>query len=204
MPPSRPDSGYGYLETGDPLPGGFKVKRFVEKPSVAVARSMVRSGRFLWNAGMFLIEHGDLGGGTRAPLSASLLAALGKLVRQAPGYESLYARLEFDSFDYEVIEKSANVAAVRAGFSWNDVGSWDGLWQTLRDGSGNALSGKVVAMDSRQMLARADSRLMVLLGVEDLIVVDTADALLIAHRARTQDVKRVIAELRRRKLTGYI
>ncbi len=203
VPPSRPDSAYGYLETGDPLPGGFKVKRFVEKPPVAVARSMVRSGKFLWNAGMFLMSTATL----EAELARhcpKLFAALGKLASQAPGYKSLYARLDFDSFDYEVVEKSANVAAVRAGFSWNDVGSWDGLWQTLRDGSGNALSGNVVAMDSKQVLARGDTRLMVLLGVEDLIVVDTADALLIAHRARTQDVKRVIAELRRRKLTDYI
>jgi len=74
----------------------------------------------------------------------------------------------------------------------------------LRDGAGNALSGKVVAMDSRQVLARADQRLMVLLGVEDLVVVDTPDALLVANRARTQDVKRIVKELRRRRLTGYI
>jgi mannose-1-phosphate guanylyltransferase len=203
VPPSRPDSAYGYLEVGAPLPGGFKVKRFVEKPSVAVARSMVRSGRFLWNAGMFLMSTVTLEAELRRHCP-KLHAALDKLVRQGPGYKRLYAGLDFDSFDYEVVEKSANVAAVRAGFSWNDVGSWDGLWQTLRDGSGNALSGNVVAMDSRQVLARGEERLMVLLGVEDLIVVDTPDALLIANRERTQDVKRVIAELRRRKLTGYI
>jgi mannose-1-phosphate guanylyltransferase/mannose-6-phosphate isomerase len=203
VPPSRPDSAYGYLEVGAPLAGGFRVKRFVEKPSVAVARSMVRAGRFLWNAGMFLMSTVTLEAELRRHCP-KLHAALDKLVRQGPGYQRLYAGLDFDSFDYEVVEKSANVAAVRAGFSWNDVGSWDGLWQTLRDGSGNALSGNVVAMDSRQVLARGDERLMVLLGVEDLIVVDTPDALLIAIRERTQDVKRVIAELRRRKLTGYI
>jgi len=135
VPPSRPDSAYGYLETGDPLPGGFKVKRFVEKPPVAAVRSMVRSGKFLWNAGMFLMSTATL----EAELARhcqKLYAALGKLARQAPGYQGLYARLDFDSFDYEVVEKSANVAAVRAGFNWNDVGSWDGLWQTLRDASG--------------------------------------------------------------------
>lgn len=201
--PSRPDSGYGYLEAGAALPGGFKVKRFVEKPSAAVARSMVRSGRFLWNAGMFLISTATL----EAELARHcprLLAALNKLVGRAPGWERVYSRLKFDSFDYEVIEKSANVAAVRAGFSWNDVGSWEGLWQTLHDRSGNAISGKVVAMDARNVLARGDQRLMVLLGVEDLIVVDTPDALLIANRGRTQEVKSIIAELRRRKLTGYI
>jgi mannose-1-phosphate guanylyltransferase len=203
VPPTRPDSGYGYLETGESLPGGFKVRKFVEKPSAGLARSMLRSGKFLWNAGMFMISTATL----EAELSRHcprLLAALPKLVRQAPGYERLYKGLKFASFDYEVVEKSANVAAVRAGFSWNDVGSWDGLWQTLRDGAGNALSGKVVAMDSKQVLARGDQRLVVLLGVEDLIVVDTPDALLVADRARTQDVKRVIGELRRRRLTSYI
>ncbi len=204
VPPTRPDSGYGYLEVGQSLPGGFKVRRFVEKPSPAVARSMLRSGKFLWNAGMFLMSTATLESqlGRHCP---RLLAALPRLVSQVPGWERLYKGLKFTSFDYEVIEKSAHVAAVRAGFSWNDVGSWEGLWQTLRDGAGNALSGKVVAMDSRQVLARGDSRrLMVLLGVEDLVVVDTPDALLVVNRARTQDVKRVVKELRRRRLTGYL
>jgi mannose-1-phosphate guanylyltransferase len=203
VPPSRPDSGYGYLEMGQALAGGFKVKKFVEKPAPAAARSMVRSGKFLWNAGMFLMSTATLEAqlGRHCP---KLLAALPKLVRRNPGWERVYAGLDFDSFDYEVVEKSANVAAVRAAFNWNDVGSWDGLWQSLRDGDGNALSGNVVAMDSKQVLARGDKRLMVLLGVEDLIVVDTPDALLVANRARTQEVKRIIAELRRRRLTGYI
>ncbi|HKD68211.1 MAG TPA: sugar phosphate nucleotidyltransferase [Candidatus Binataceae bacterium] len=203
VPPSRPDPGYGYLEIGQPLEGGFSVKKFVEKPSAAVARSMLRSGKFLWNAGMFLMSIATLEG-ELSRHTPRLLAALPKLVRQEPGWERLYKGLKFDSFDYEVVEKSARVAAVRADFSWNDVGSWDGLWQTLRDGEGNALSGNVVAMDSKQVLARGGQRLMVLLGVEDLIVVDTPDALLVANRSRTQDVKGVVKELRRRRLTGYI
>jgi mannose-1-phosphate guanylyltransferase/mannose-6-phosphate isomerase len=203
IPPSRPDTGYGYFEIGPALGEGFRVKKFVEKPSAPMARTMLRSGKFLWNAGMFMMSAGAL----EAELNRhcpKLLAALPKLVRQEPGWQRVYNGLKFDSFDYEVVEKSANVAAVRAAFSWNDVGSWDGLWQTLRDGDGNALSGNVVAMDSKQVLARGDQRLMVLLGVEDLIVVDTPDALLVANRARTQDVKRIIAELRRRRLTGYL
>jgi len=203
VPPTRPDPGYGYLQLGAKLEGGFQVRKFVEKPSPAVARAMLRSGKFLWNAGMFLLSTATM----EAELSRycpKLLAALPRLVQQEPGYQQLYQRLRFRSFDYEVVEKSAKVAAVRAGFSWNDVGSWDGLWQTLRDGAGNALSGKVVAMDSRQVLARGDQRLMVLLGVEDLIVVDTPDALLVANRSRTQDVKQVVKELRRRRLTGYL
>jgi len=201
--PTRPDSGYGYLEVGKTMEGGgFKVKKFVEKPAPAAARSMVRSGRFLWNAGMFLMSTATM----EAELSRhcpKLLDALPRLIG-GNGRRALYKKLKFDSFDYEVIEKSANVNAVRAAIGWNDVGSWDGLWQTLRDGNGNALSGNVVAMDSRQVLARGDRRLMVLLGVEDLVVIDTPDALLVANRARTQDVKKVVGELRRRRLTGYI
>ncbi len=204
VPPSRPDTGYGYLEIGQQLDGqGFKVRKFVEKPAAPLARTMVRSGRFLWNAGMFLMSTATLENELRRHCPR-LLAAMPKLIGQQPGWERVYQRLDFDSFDYEVMEKSANVAAVRAAFKWNDVGSWDGLWQSLRDGSGNALSGNVVAMDSKQVLARGDQRLMVLLGVEDLIVVDTPDALLVANRARTQEVKQVIAELRRRRLTGYL
>ncbi len=204
VPPTRPDTGYGYLETGARLQGGFKVRKFVEKPALTAARSMLRSGKFLWNAGMFLMSTATLES-ELARHCPRLLAALPTLVSQAEGWEQLYKGLKFDSFDYEVIEKSRNVAAVRAAFSWNDVGSWDGLWQTLRDGAGNALSGTVVAMDSKQVLARGDGRrLMVLLGVEDLVVVDTPDALLVVSRGRTQDVKQVVKELRRRRLTGYL
>jgi mannose-1-phosphate guanylyltransferase len=179
------------------------VRKFVEKPAAAVARTMLRSGKYLWNAGMFLVSTATLES-ELAQHCPKLLAAVARMISQGPGWERLYKRLDFDSFDYEVVEKSANVGAVRAGFNWNDVGSWDGLWQSLRDGSGNALSGNVVAMDSKQVLARGDQRLLVLLGVEDLIVVDTPDALLVANRERTQEVKKIIAELRRRRLTSYL
>jgi len=203
VPPTRPDTGYGYQEAGEPIAGGYRVKRFVEKPPAAVARKMVQSGRFFWNAGMFVMSQESL----EAELSKqvpALAAACTRLVKQERGWERRYAGLKFDSFDYEVLEKSGQVIGVRASFRWDDVGSWNGLWETQRDRHGNALMGQVLALDSAQVLARANGRLMVLLGVKDLIAIDTDDALLIAHRERTQEVRRVIEELKQRGLAAYL
>jgi len=203
VPPTRPDTGYGYQEAGVPIAGGYRVKRFVEKPAAALARKMVYSGRFLWNAGIFVMSQESLDAELAVQVPR-LAAACKRLVKQQQGWERSYAGLKFDSFDYELLEKSAHVIGVRANFRWDDVGSWNGLWETQRGRDGNALLGQVLALDSTQVLARANGRLMVLLGVKDLIAIDTDDALLIAHRERTQEVRRVIEELKRRGLAAYL
>jgi mannose-1-phosphate guanylyltransferase len=203
VPPTRPDTGYGYQEAGEPIAGGYRVKRFVEKPAPALARKMVKSERFFWNAGMFVMSQASLEAELAAQVPA-LAAACGRLVKRERGWERRYAGLKFDSFDYELLEKSAHVIGVRANFRWDDVGSWNGLWETQRDRHGNALTGQVLALDSAQVLARANGRLMVLLGVRDLIAIDTDDALLIAHRERTQEVRRVSEALKRRGLAAYL
>jgi mannose-1-phosphate guanylyltransferase len=115
-----------------------------------------------------------------------------------------YSRLVFDSFDRTVVEKSVNVLGVRARFRWHDVGSWEGLWEALRGSEKNLLYGNAVAIDTEGVLARAGKRLMVLLGVSDLVAVDTGDAILIARRSQSQDVRRVVEELQRRGLTRYL
>jgi mannose-1-phosphate guanylyltransferase len=203
VPPTRPDTGYGYQEVGTHAGPGYRVRRFVEKPAPAAARAMVRSGRFLWNAGMFVFSQQTLAEQLTAHVP-ELARRLEGLIRQAPGWEGRYARLRFDSFDREVLEKSREILGVRATFKWDDVGSWNGLWEALRGRDGNALAGNVLALDASRVLARSDGRLMVLLGVTDLIAVDTGDALLIAARERAQDVRRVIGELKRRGLDTYL
>jgi mannose-1-phosphate guanylyltransferase/mannose-6-phosphate isomerase len=201
--PARPDPGYGYFQIGAPLDGGYRVVRFVEKPSILIARRMIRSGRFLWNAGMFVMSSQTLAArlGEHCP---ALAAAMDQFSASAPGARRLYARLHFDSFDRAVIEKSAGTLAVRAGFQWHDVGSWEGLWEAMRGDQRNVLAGRVLALDSDGIFARADNRLIVILGVEDLIAIDTADALLIARRSRSQDVRRVTEELTRGGLHRYL
>jgi len=202
--PTRPDSGYGYMKIGAASGVGFKVERFVEKPAPAVAKTMVRSGKYLWNAGMFVMSSE-----TMAAELAKHCPALSKLTRKpdaaaVANFARVYGKLKLDAFDREVVEKSGCVFGVRASFRWHDVGSWNGLWEALRDSGGNAFTGNVIALESQGVLARGGERLIVLLGVDDLVVVDDADALLVARRSRSQDVRRVIEELERRRLHRYL
>jgi mannose-1-phosphate guanylyltransferase len=204
IPPTRPETGYGYQKIGAKVGAGFRIEKFVEKPPLATARKMVRSGRYLWNASMFVASTQTL-----AKEFAAHCPALGidadKLAR-TPGTKlaSAYGHLRYDSFDRVIMEKSANVMTVRARFSWHDVGSWDGLWDAVGDAGGNVIRGDAIALESERVLAHPDSRLMVLFGVRDLIVVDTGDAILIAHREKSQHVRRVTEELERRGLHRYL
>lgn len=202
--PGRADSGYGYMKIGPPAGAGFKVERFVEKPELSTARTMVRSGKYLWNAGMFVMSSDTLSSelAEHCPRLSDAMERPG--AGAAANLARAYRRLKLDSFDREVVEKSQRVLGVRAKFRWNDVGSWNGLWEALRGPDGNALLGNVMAIDSGGVLARGGDRLIVLLGVEDLVVVDDADAILVAKRSRSQDVRRVIEQLERRRLHRYL
>ena len=202
--PDRPEPGYGYQEIGEAAGAGFRVNRFIEKPPLDEARRMVESGRYLWNAGMFVMSAATL----RAELAEhapELARAMAKLAGvSGAALKRLYGRLDFDSFDRVVAEKSRNVLTVRARFQWHDVGSWEGLWEAMREGESNVLQGNVIALDCEGMLVRAGERLIVTLGVRDLVAVDTGDALLITSRANSQDLRRVVEELGRRRLKKYL
>lgn len=221
--PTRAEPGFGYQEIGPRVGAGFKVASFVEKPALRDAQRMVRSGRYLWNAGMFVIGTRVLEGELRAHCP-SLAAAIASIMAAPARVQRIYRRLDFDSFDRVIAERSANVLGVRARFRWHDVGSWDGLWEAMRstpsrstpsqstpsrarDGRGgrdNVLSGTVIALGSEGVIARSDRRLMVLMGVEDLVAVDAGDAILIARRSRSQDLRRVTEELKRRGMNRYL
>lgn len=211
--PTRPEHGFGYQEIGPRVGAGFKVKSFVEKPALKEADRMVRSGRYLWNAGMFVFCTGVLEEELKAHCP-NLAAAIASIMAAPARLQRIYRRLHFDSFDRVVAERSRNVLGMRARFRWHDVGSWHGLWEAMRptpsrarDRGGaqdNVLSGTVVALHSAGVIARSDRRLMVLMGVEDLVAVDAGDAILIARRSRSQDLRRVIEELERRGLNRYL
>lgn len=202
--PNRPETGYGYQEVGAAVGAGFRVKRFVEKPALKMARRMVASGRFLWNAGMFVMETGTLHAEFEAHCPP-LADAMDTLARtRATDLARVYRKLDFDSFDRVVLEKSSRVLGVRADFEWHDVGTWEGLWEAMGGRTDNVLVGEVMAFDSDGVLAHSNSRLMVLLGVKDIVAVDTPDALLIINRARSQETRRVTEELKRRGLTHYL
>lgn len=204
IPPTGPDTGYGYQKIGAKVGTGFRIEKFVEKPPLATARKMVRSGRYLWNASMFVASTRTLAQ-EFAEYSPALGIAAEKLAR-TPRTElkHAYGRLRYDSFDRVIMEKSAYVLGMRARFSWHDVGSWDRLCDAVGGAGGNVIREGAIAIESERVLAHPDSRLMVLFGVRDLIVVDTGDAILIAHREKSQHVRRVTEELERRGLHRYL
>jgi mannose-1-phosphate guanylyltransferase len=202
--PTRAEPGYGYQQIGRRVGAGFRIDRFVEKPAPALAERMLESRKFLWNAGMFVMSNRTLDRelATHCP---ALRNAVGKLAAMPPGeLGAAYRRLKFASFDRAVAEKSANALTVRARFRWHDVGSWHGLWEAVGGGRRSVMRGNVIALESEGVLAHSNSRLMVLLGVRDLVAIDTGDALLIAHRLRSPELGRVTDELKRRRLHQYL
>jgi len=204
IPPTRPETGYGYQKIGGKVGAGFRIEKFVEKPPLAIARRMLKSGRYLWNASMFVASTQTLASEFAAH-SPPLGVAAEKLAHTPrTKLARAYGRLRYDSFDRVIMEKSTNVLTVRARFTWHDVGSWDGLWDAVGDAGGNVIRGNAISLESERVLAHSDSRLMVLFGVRDLIVVDTGDAILIAHRERSPHVGRITEELKRRGLERYL
>lgn len=204
--PTRPETGYGYIECGSPslYSGGYHVSRFVEKPSLELAREFLSSGTFLWNSGMFCF-------GAQAFLDALQECAPKLYGRAAACWEmsdktsaekidlhaGQFGEIEDASIDYAVMEKHTDVAVVRAAFDWNDIGSWAAVGElTSADSNGNRICGETVLIDTRDCYIQSDSRVVAAVGVTDLIVVDTPDALLITEKSRVQDVKRIVSQLK--------
>jgi mannose-1-phosphate guanylyltransferase len=200
--PSAPETGYGYIERGEEIaPGRNRVRRFTEKPDRERAEEFVRGGRHLWNSGIFVWRVEAI----RAALARELpeiaarlreaVAARNDPDRVAAAYEGMPEQ----SIDYGVLEKAPNVAVVGAEFGWDDIGSWTALLRLGPvDDSGNVVRGRVLALSSRGNLVASDKRLVALVGVEDLVVIDTDDAVLVCSTHRAQDVKQIIDELHRR------
>jgi mannose-1-phosphate guanylyltransferase len=203
--PRWPETGYGYVEFGEKIQAGKPepkpVKSFREKPGLAKAKKFVASGRFLWNAGMFFWRTSVILEAMRRfqPKTWSLLAGLPAFgSRQfAPRVAETFPHCESISIDYAVLEKATNVVGIAADdIGWSDVGSWNAVYELLdRDKEGNAAVSDVLLDSTTGSFVDARGKLVALLGVKDLIVVDTADALLIAHRKRAQDVGKLVKKL---------
>lgn len=203
--PTSPATGYGYLLQGAELEGAAparEVSAFVEKPNAATARRYVASGKYSWNSGMFVWRADVLWKELSAhlPELASGLAAMDRTRRRgrvpAAAVDRAYPRLPSISIDYGVLEKSRLVAMLPATFSWSDIGSWDAvatLWPL--DGDGNATRDPLLAVDSTGNIVATRGKPVVLLGVEDLVVVDAGDSLLVCSRERCQDIRTVVARL---------
>jgi mannose-1-phosphate guanylyltransferase len=218
--PSRAETGYGYIETGDFTKddAALHVRRFIEKPNQMRAEEFVAAGNYYWNSGMFLWSARTLANAVRehlpetAPLLESIAAAYGTPQFDEVFHE-LYSRCENISVDYAVLEPrsakgehKSHLYCLPAEFSWNDLGSWASLYEyqidsRLRgDGDGNvAESDGLMAIDAGNNYIFSPRKFVALVGVENLVIVDTEDALLIAHRDHSQDVGKIVKEL---SLTG--
>ncbi len=203
--PEGPDTGFGYIEAGERLPVEgplpvHAVKRFIEKPKREAAERMVAAGGHYWNAGMFVWQVRTVLEAYREhlPATARAIAALEEALG-SERYEAVLAEVweETDrtTIDYGIAEKARNVAVVPADIGWQDVGSWERLAQIV-GGSNTWSTDPHVSVDSTGVYAWAPGKLVALVGVSDLIVVDTGDALLVASRDRSEDVKAVVDRLR--------
>jgi mannose-1-phosphate guanylyltransferase/mannose-6-phosphate isomerase len=204
--PDRPHTGYGYIRRGPPLPGfphAHVVEAFTEKPDAAVAAGYVHAGTYSWNSGIFVFR-----AGTYLDELARLAPAILEPAKQAlaEAKEDLgFLRLETQAFaqapdisiDYAVMERTAAAAVLPVDIGWSDVGSWSSLWEIgRRDAAGNAVRGAAILEDTRNCYVHSETGVVAALGVEDLVIVDTPDALLVADRARAQDVPAIVARLK--------
>ena len=214
--PSTPETGFGYIQQGAPVDeinGAFAVQRFVEKPKLELAMEYLASGQYVWNGGMFALRASDLlqaleNNEPSVASQANVVWASAKESKNAKASGSVFtfnkdefAKLPDISIDYAVMEKASNVAVVAASFQWSDIGSWAALAeQCTPDTQGNTVqqegSGQLISIDSNNTHVRMGNRAVATLGVENLLIVDTPDALLVADRSRHQDVKKVVETLK--------
>jgi mannose-1-phosphate guanylyltransferase/mannose-6-phosphate isomerase len=203
--PEAPETGFGYIKRAEAVGGaGFRVERFVEKPDASKAKQYVSAGDYEWNSGMFLFKASRFL--EELQQHAPKMHAASKAAFEAAKADLDFVRIDKDAFaaspensiDYAVMEKTSRAAVVPVSCAWSDIGSWDALWAaSQRDAEGNRLEGDVIAIDSRNCFVRGtERRLVAVLGLEDIVIVDTPDAVLVAPRARVQDVKKLVDKIK--------
>lgn len=212
--PTGPETGYGYIEQGDPFPAGgadeiYRVRSIREKPPREQAERFLAQGGFSWNSGMFVWK------------ASTIVEAIGQFlpdleqgllqIREALGTDreeavvrAVYTGQRSVSIDYGVMEKAKDVLVIPGTFDWSDLGSWDALWEVSeKDENGNAVRGEFIGVDAANSLIHSTGKLVALVGVKDLLVVETNDALLICRRGRSQDVRKIVETLEEKGLASY-
>lgn len=202
--PDRPETGYGYIQRGaENAGGGFKVARFVEKPDLQTAEAYLAGGEHYWNSGMFLFRASRYLEELRRhrPEIADHCSRALELAERDLDFVRIdragFEACPSDSIDYAVMERTQDAAVIPLDARWSDIGSWSALWDVKgKDGDGNAFHGDVLASGSSNTLVHADHRLVAVVGTSDLVVIETKDALLVAHRDRVQDVKHIVSQIK--------
>ena len=212
--PDRPETGFGYIEQGAALGAGNRVNRFVEKPDLATAQGYLDGGKHLWNAGIFCFKASTLVNELTTHAPQVLAAAKAALAHSQSLQNTTSRQRELDakgfgsapdlSIDVALMEKSAQVAVVPCDIGWSDIGSWEALRQLApSDAQGNQVNGEAILHDVHNCYIDSPKRVLGAVGVRDLIIVDTPDALLIADANRSQDVRHIVAELKRQNHPAY-
>lgn len=212
--PNEPATGFGYIERGARLDGtdhSFGVARFVEKPSLEKAREFLASGNFFWNSGMFVFKAGVFLNELqryRPDIHAHAQQAWQNSARDLDFCrldEESFAACPSDSIDYAVMERTQAAAMVAVDIGWNDIGSWPSLLDVcVKDARGNALCGDVYAAESANSYIRSESRMVAAIGVQDMVIVETADAVLVMHKDFAQDVKHTVDYLKQAERTEHL
>ena len=213
--PTGPETGYGYIEQGELISKSgpdeiYRVRTIREKPPREQAERFLAQGGFSWNSGMFVWK------------ASTILTAIERFlpdlhrglleIREALGTDreeevvgAIYSGLQSVSIDYGVMEKAKEVVVIPGAFDWSDLGSWDALWEvSKKDINGNAVRGEFIGIDAANSLIHSSGKLVALIGVKDLLVVETKDALLICRRGRSQDVKKIVESLEKNGMTAYL
>ncbi len=202
--PLQPETGYGYIRAGEHLGDlGRKVEAFVEKPDLQTAKRYVEDGSYYWNSGMFAFRAGSLISELEK-YAPDVMDAAHTCWKETEKSEEMiefdadsFAKLPDISIDYALMEKSEHVAMVEGSFDWNDIGSWGAISDlSEKDHNGNRFQGRSIMVGCNNTYSQSEKRLIASVGVSDLVIVDTADAVLVAHRDSAQDVKSVVAQLK--------
>jgi mannose-1-phosphate guanylyltransferase len=210
--PTTPETGYGYIKTGDKLDGeGYKVAAFVEKPELELASQYLNDGGYLWNSGMFMFKASAFIKELRQFRPDILEACERSLTSSSQDLD--FIRVDKDAFDccpeesidYAVMEKTSDAVVVPLDARWSDVGSWSALWEiSPKDVNGNAVRGDVLLEDASDSYLYSQHRLIGAVGVKDLVVVETKDAVLVAHKDKVQQVKGIVAQLKKQNRSEYL
>ncbi len=208
--PTHPETGYGYIKKGKPLSIGYNVSEFVEKPSKEVANDYLSSGNYLWNSGMFVFK-ASVYLDELKKLSPKIFSICEQAIKKSSQdldfirvEKEIFEKCPEDSIDFAVMEKTTDSVVIALDAGWSDVGSWSSLYElSNKDESSNVVFGDVITHETSNTYIRGADRLIATLGVKDLVIVDTKDALMVSHKDSAQDVKKIVNELKSKDRSEY-
>ncbi len=213
--PNQPSTGYGYIQVDNKIESAgtaesYRIKTFAEKPNFATAKRFLESGDFFWNSGIFIFKVSVLFEQMRKFLP-NLYGQLMEIQKfsNKPDYKDklkrIYQRMTAMSIDYGIMEKAKNVNMIRGTFDWNDLGSWEQVYKLgPKDKDGNVIQGSAVLLDTKNSYVSASKGVIAVLGLEDVVVVQDGSAILICKRERVEDVKKVVEDLKKKKLKKFL